>query len=386
MAYIILAVLIGLNVAPFLFQRLNIWAAQGFFAHLGIIALFAYSFFDKPKNVVKNVPLALFFLWVVYSTSVICYRELLMNRYDTHHFFQYFNLLMVILFYRFVAQSTDSWLIQKGREVIKYVILFNLFICVVQYFNVSQFFTLLFTDPKAFKLNNMVVGMMGNGTHLSGFLAMCAPVLFTKQRENVLALCLLVLTMFLMGTTKGEPALNGFVILTACALFYSFFKSKKVFIYLLLSILLLLIISYMALSPKMVGLLLSDNGRIGLWTEWLPVMKRNFVTGIGLGSIGLIAPTTAYKNAFHLHLEYYHFLVELGIVGIILIVNVINDFFHAENDDLTLTYKTIVVGFLVSCFFTYPAHLWLSSMFAVFSYAIVKGNSNGCIDSQATEG
>ncbi len=40
----------------------------------------------------------------------------------------------------------------------------------------------------------------------------------------------------------------------------------------------------------------------------------------------------------------------------------------AENR-LELTLKTIVVGFLVSCFFNYPAHLWLPATWVMFFYA-----------------
>ena len=374
MIYIILVVLAGLNFAPFVFKDLNIWAAQGFWAHLGIIALFTYSFFEKPKNEVKNIPLALFFTWVAISTSIICYKALHMNRFDTHHFSQYFNLLMVLIFYRSVVGHLDYRLIQHGKTLIKYTILFNLFLCVVQYYGVSQYFQLLFITDKFYKLDNLMVGIMGNGTHLSGFLAMCSPVLFTKNREDILSLCLLILTLFFLGTSTNEPALNGFAILIACSLFYSFFKNRKVFWGIIVFVTVSMAILLLTISPHFKEVLFNDNGRLGLWREYLPIMRKAFISGIGLGSIGLIAPATQIKNAFHMHLEAYHFLIELGIIGLILIANIVKDFFATENDEVTLQYKTIVIGFLVSCFFTYPAHLWLSSMFTVFAYAIVKGN------------
>lgn len=373
MNYIILIILAGLNISPFIFLKMNIWLAQGFWCHIGISSLFALSLIQKPKNEdVKNIPLFLLFSWVAFLTSVICYNVLIQNKYDIQHFFQYFNLFCVIIFYKFVIQHQDENLIKYGKLVFKYTILFNLFIALFQLLGVSQYFKLLFPNHNA--VNNIVTGMIGNGTHLSGFLALCSPVLFTKKREDVLVLIFMILMMCFMGTTVGEPALNGFVILICSFLFYVFHINKKVFLYSIGGLFFVFVLLFFLISSDYRVVLLQDNGRVGLWAQYLPIMKDNFITGVGLGSINLIAPKTSIPNAFHMHLEYYHFLIELGIIGLILIINVIHDFFKVKTTEENLVFKTIVFGFLISCFFTYPAHLWFSAMFTIFAYAIVKGN------------
>ena len=183
---------------------------------------------------------------------------------------------------------------------------------------------------------------------------------------------MLFCVLCIVGTTKYEPALSGFVILVSCVLFYTFNINKKVFFISLFVIGIVVVSTYILLPKDYLPIFLRDNSRMVIWKEWFPILKGNFILGVGLGSINLIVPTTAIKNAYHMHLEFYHYLIELGIIGGILIVNIVLDFFKTRNNDV-LVFKTIVVGFLVSCFFTYPTHLWMPTMFGAFSYAVVKG-------------
>lgn len=371
MTYIILIILAGLNLSPFLFFKVNIWLAQGFWVHLGVISLFFCSFIEQSRrNEPLNLPLGLLFLWVAGTTSIIVFNALVKNRYDIHHFFQYFNFFCMLFLYKCVVQYGNERFVDLTKLVLKYTILFNLFIGVLQFFGISQFFQLLFPDNVF--VNNPVVGMIGNGTHLSGFLAVCSPVLFTKKREDILTLVLMVLLMSFLGTTKGDTSISGFIILSAVALFYSFYTNKKVCLLILAAVIGSFISVKIFLTGKAEWLFFSDSGRFGLWADYWRLAKDNFITGIGLGGLNLYPPYMLVKNAYHMHLEYYHFLIELGVIGLILIVNLIMDFFR-EGHENTLVFKTIIFGFLVSCLFTYPAHLWFTSTIACISYAILKG-------------
>ncbi|MBU2062702.1 MAG: hypothetical protein KKH44_12755, partial [Bacteroidetes bacterium] len=67
----------------------------------------------------------------------------------------------------------------------------------------------------------------------------------------------------------------------------------------------------------------------------------------------------------------------IGIIGLVLIFNVIKEFFDFKKEDNTvLILQAIVLGFLISCLFNFPAHLWLPSTYAMFAYASLNAIKN----------
>lgn len=357
MFYLILTTLVGISAAPFLFQKLDIWHAQGLWVQLMIMVCFSWSFFEKPRKIGKrNVPLGLLHLWVGLFTWFMCYRSQLIGKYDIAHFFPYFNFLCLMVFYHLIVSYLNRAQVEKILVYLKYVVLVTLFTCVLQIFGLGQFFQLLF---KHHSLNNIVTGFLGNGTHLSGFLASCIPLFLWKaKREDWLAVVLTLLVLFFTSTTKNDPAISGYVV--GLAIFIYFFRS--IWWVLLVPI---GVTAYMS-SPKFFGF----NGRIAIWKEYLELFKQVAVTGAGLGTVNQIFKKTASPTARHLHMEFFHFTFELGVLGGILIINLIKEFFQIRAKDRTETVlKAMVLGFLVSSCFNYPAHLWLPSTVALFCYA-----------------
>ena len=351
-----------------MFEGLNIVASQGVFFHMGVVSLFSYSLFAGGGKEPKNLPLGLLFLWVSLSAFFFVYTALVSNMYDVKHFFIWFNFLSAMIFYKLTTQYYSPKFFDICKSVIQYGVIFNLLLGVLQYFNCGQYFQLLW--PKDPDLNGNFVGMVGNGTHLSGFFSMCSPLFFTKKRQDILTLLLIFLSLFFTGTTKGDPAQTGFIVLASCGLYWSFFKNRKVF-YILTGFLTLLFLSAFFLPKDILHQILSLKGRLGVWIYYWEICKQNFITGIGLGSVQLVSPRSPYPMAYHLHIEYYHFLTELGIIGLALIVNMIIHFMNTKATENSFPFKVMVVGFLVSCLFNYPAHVWLCSIYALFAYAIV---------------
>lgn len=365
MYWLILITLCGISFSPFLFRNLDLWHAQGLWVQVSILCLFSYSFFENPKTVlVKNRPLGLMHFWVGSLTAYICFVHLQQGKYNIQNFYPYFNFLCLIVFYRLIVQYLSLVQIKKILGYLRYVVILTLVVCGLQQLNLSQFFKLT-TDHHT--LNNLVTGFIGNGTHLSGFLGMCVPLfLIGKRRENVLTLILMALILCFAGTTKGEPSISGFIIGFIILSAYWIKRDKRTIIYLVLLVVVMLPIVF-GYREK----LFAFNGRIGMWVYyWGAFINNSPVTGLGLGKINQVYEMTPFQGARHLHLEYFHFLLETGIIGFVLIINMIKGFFNSKSRGETqFILKLIVLGFCLSCLFNFPAHLWLPSTIVMFCYA-----------------
>lgn len=381
MNYIILAIVAGVSFFPLITGKLHLWLSHGLWVQTGVMIAFSYSFFEKPIRSVQNKPIGLLHFWVGLYTAFICLQTQYLNKYDIKHFFPYFNFLCLLMFYKFVTEYLTRKDIERVLKWMRYVVIITLFLCVLQKFHLAQYFEMLYVDtPKMWNNhNNPVVGFIGNGTHLSGFLASTVPLfLWKSKREDWLVLMLMFLVLFYTGTSLGDPAISGFIIFVALLLY--FYKNKKKITFVILGILSL---GGMIIYPNLPDNFLGMNGRIGYWKYYFGIFKQMPVSGIGLGSMSVIFKNTSFPELQKLHMEFLHYLLEIGIIGLVLILNVVKRFFEVKTEDrLELVLKSMVVGFLISCCFNYPSHLWLPSVFAIFAYAslmTLKEDRNVCL-------
>ena len=364
--------LVGINIAPFLFHQLDIWHAQGVWVQGCIAILFSCSLFLRGDRHVVNIPLGIMHLWVALFTLFVCFGTQVEGKYNIQTFFPYFNFLCLVIFYKIVVEYLNSEKIEKIMEFLRWAALATLFMCVLQKLGISQFFK-LFT-PKDFNAslynNNIVVGFIGNGTHLSGLLACYIPLFLREiNRENVLSLVLLGLVLTQAGTTVGDPSISGFIIAGVIGLTYTLYKNRKMG-WIVSGVAVCCAILAVFLLPKE---FFGFNGRIEIWAFYWDKFTRFFpITGFGLGKINQIYEMTPYPHARHLHLEYLHFMVELGLVFFVILIACIKDFFSTHNyTQNQFLLKLMVLGFFVSCLFNYPAHLWLPATISMFAYAAV---------------
>jgi len=390
MFWIFAAIMCGVNIAPLFFPQLDSWHAQGFWVQTGILVLFSWSFFENGNKVfLKNKPLGLLTLWVGLQTAYFCFLAQSIQKYDTSHFLPYFNFLCLLIMYQMVISHLDKKKIEKILEYMRWMLIGTCFVCVLQFFGLSQVFELAKTNYLQLSQfnNNLVVGFSGNGTHLSGFLASCIPLLFLKRsRENVLILILLLLILTQTGTSKNDPSASGFIVALCIGYYYLYFKNRKTFwVVFLFSIFTFCVLFVIFNNNPMFVKFISLGGRLDIWKFYYPLFRIYSMAGTGLGTVNRIFLNvkdvtnfaTSIPKARHLHLEYYHFVLELGIIGLILILNLIKNFFSFRNNgNIVFVLKAMVIGFLVSSLFNFPAHLWLPSTYAMFAYASLNAIKN----------
>lgn len=373
--FLLLAImLIGVNIAPFLFAKLDFWHAQGFWVQSCILVMFCFSIFLRPRNKrLNNLPLGIFTLWVGLNTAFFCFLSQMKGKYDVSHFFPFFNILCLVILYKMIVDYLTYIEISRLVMVLRYVIIFTMFMCVLQYFGLSQFFALV--EPNNNYHNNPVVGFIANPTHLSGFLGMMVPIfLIRRVREDYLALILMALILcFMTGTTKGDVAISGIIVAIVVTGFYLFFTERIKAYWFGGSVIVLSIIGLLFLPHHTIERLLADNGRIGWFLYYWDYFKQMPFTGTGLGFINQFYKHSEYPLMRHLHMEYFQLAFELGIIALILFGWMIKNFFELKkkNNFEFISLQAVVLGFLVSCCFNYPAHLWLPATYALFAYASV---------------
>lgn len=379
MFYILCVIIIGVSFAPLLIIKPDMWIAQGIWVQAGIGLAFSWLFFEKPKNkFIRNIPLGLLHLWLVIQLAFIFYFTVLKNKYDVSHFFAYFNFLCLLILYWIIILYLNKDNIEKLMKLMKLTVNITLLISALQILGLSQFFGVIATHERH---NNLVSGLLSNGTHFSGFIASCVPLFFWQmKRQDIFSIILMLIVMMFTGTTIGDPSISGFIVLIV--LFFYFYKKdyKKVVIGAIFLAVIGIFLFYH--SPDK---LFSIQGRMTFWPKYALILKRYFITGIGVGGYSILYPNIT-PLATHLHLEYYEFLLELGLIGMVLIINLIKNFFEdrvINQEQLVL--KSMVLGFLVSCCFNFPAHLWLPATWCMVSYAMyfaLKELNNGCIKSK----
>ena len=368
MNYLFLILLCGLPFGHFIFSKFDIWQAQGQFFQIGILVLFCWSFFEKPQNKwVINKPLGVFSLWLGLLTAFWWMDGIVKTgHYPILLFFPFFNYLCFLLFYKLSIEYLDEKIIEKILNFLSYSVLIVLIYCVLQKLQLDQFYKAL-AEPK-----DELVGTIGNTGLLAGYLSLCQPLFFKRGFKNILALILLWLILIIAGSAGG--IITGIVVI----LFWLLINKKWIHsIGLIMSLGLISILLWDKLS-----LFFFDSGRFEIWANVFTNFKIAPITGGGLGRMLALGINKGglWKTA---HCEPYQLALEAGIIGLVLGIWCIEDYFRRFfrlKTDLTKRLACIFLGFCVLSLTQFPAHLWLMASMGMISYSwlfVIEGEKNG---------
>ncbi len=341
----------------FFFTKLDVWHGSGQFVQVGILILFCYSFFEKPKYSQVNKPLGAFLLWAGLSVSYWWVKVLLLtNNYPVKILLPFFNLLCLVLLYKLIVENLNKEGIDRIIKYFRYSLVLFLVYCGLQYFNLDEFL-------KSITGKDEIVGTIGNQGHLAGYLAIVQPILFKKKLTHILPLILLWIFIILSNSA------SGIAVGIAVILFSLFFYKKFSWFYSLVGCLFVAIPIVAIKYP----LFFADNQRFRIWGEAYNLIKDKAVTGYSLGYFSALKiPAVGGGNFRHVHNEYLQVTLELGLVGLVLALWLIWDYFNRfkrDINDTSIKLASIFFGFCVLSLFSFPGHLWVVSTFALFSYA-----------------
>ena len=202
--------------------------------------------------------------------------------------------------------------------------------------------------------------------HHSHFLVIGLPVLFIlKGWVRKLAILFIVGCIVLSGSSSG--------LLVALAVIA--FGQVFLRIYTIRELILLFIIglNYVFWTHIQLSDFAFDNGRIQIWKDYFPIFKAKPITGWGMGIVNVLAQEPKFLTWRHLHLEYYHLAVELGLIGLSFVVWGIIDYYRrfmrSVKDELSVISASIFLAFCLASLFGYPAHLWVLAILGITAYS-----------------
>ena len=350
----------GLPFANFFLQKVDIWHSQGYFFQFGALVLYCLHIFRKNKE------LSIFLFWSGLTT--FCWFisfQIRNNQYAAKLFFPFFNLLCMVIFYDLLTKYLDKKIAFKLFKTISIVTLIVMIYCIFQILNLDQFY-----KPSGSETKKEIVGIIGNPMHLAHYLAISIPFFFALKpiyAKTLVSLALLVI--FFTGSVSGIAV--AISIIAYCLYFKRIFKVKELILTGLIGSN-LLVWKFHNLHNLIKDFTFS-SGRINLWKFFYPMFQKQCYTGWGLGIVNEVAKVPQAAGWRHLHFELYHFGIELGLIGVgIIIWGIIayyKKFIRSQKDDTAIISVGVFTAFFLCSFFGFPAHLWLLSSLGMFGYA-----------------
>ncbi len=363
---IFLILIFGVSFANFLFYKVDLWHAQATWVQLGIIVLYFLHLFKKSK------PLACLFLWASILTSFYWFTTFqTTKRYPIGLLLPYFNFLCIVILFDIITKYVKRETYEKAIKYLPICLGIVLVYAILQKLNLDQFYNYFCNTVVAFKYDS-VVGTIANPMHFSHYICILLPCLFLlKEPLNKLGILFALIIILLTGSA------SGLFIALLIILFYSiFFKifNRKEMLLCSLAVILLIICKY----KTFFGILHNytfDSGRFAIWKEYIPIFQKKPITGWGFGIVNAYASKMSQIGWRHLHNEYYHFAVELGLIGLGLILWGIWDYFKRFSiivkDKTNVVMVSMFLAFCLTSLFGYPSHLYMLALFGLISYSFL---------------
>lgn len=356
----------------FLFRKVDIWNAQGYFIIFSVLLMYGCSFYFEPiRKGAKNLSFGILFFWIGLQTT---YYSILAVQVGGHTLaiIPFSCFIIAVLFYKLCVQYLNKKSIETILRWLFYTGLATIVFCVLQKFGLSQFLVenKEVYHPETSKV--FITGLVGNPTHLGAYLGMCLPLFFGKKLINILSVIAIWLILLFWTGMSFAPAMSGIVIGVVVSFYYLFETNKKLFI-ILLSILLLASCLVFVKRDKFHKNTFSSEGRIKVWKDYFELSKDKFIVGKGLGSVAIRARKTNVSRARmeHLHNEFFQACYEIGFIGLLAILFCIWSWFRikVKEDKTVVVIKAMFIGFLLNSLVLFPAHIWIVSILAMFLYA-----------------
>jgi hypothetical protein len=319
-----LSFVLSFGFAPVILTIVDHREAKDVLSVLFIVLTIGMYFRCHPKITQVPIPLILLTGYCVMRCFLTPQFSFPLLNTDEDSIWQYRALAYVLLFFIFyIAVSNMCWCSRILRQLFTTIcwvgFLVSLY-CIVQWFNLDQWQTLLPREDLLHTPSARVVGTMTHVTLAAAFLVMTVP--FMIQMRKWLFLLPTIVAIYLCHSDVAYVALAGTVS------FYGLFRNRLTRI--LTLVILITGLSFLwSISDQ---IKINDSGRFAIWKQvWTDVChspfekgKSYFLTGYGLGSYRYIFTalhTTTVegkvkKIAFNkAHNEYVEWFYNTAFIG-----------------------------------------------------------------------
>ena len=383
MNHILLVLFIVLPFSQFLFRThyllrtMDMHHAHGVFFEIMVLIAFSYSLWKKPLKPLheklhqKNLPIALTFLWIGLTVILrLSYSIASSNQYNIT-VLPFLNLTCFIILYKLITDYLTEKDLNNILKYMAYTIALMVAYSFLQALNLDQFYKHFATTART-TYKDSIVGTIGNPTILANYLAICLPILyFNKTKLSSFTILGIWVILLLIHSA------SGIVIALIVTIFYNFyyqirFKHER---FLAVLVTLFIPITIYLYGFSHIKLLFNPSGRLDFWKYAWDYMKDTPITGIGLGGMRLLTQKSGQFIAWgHTHNELYNMTIETGLVSTILLVILIyayfKRFFIIQNkSELTVCLTSIFLAFLLTTFFNFTAHLYMTGALGLLGYS-----------------
>jgi O-antigen ligase len=270
----------------------------------------------------------------------------------------------MVIFYRLCIQYLDKKGILTILKFLSFVFLTLLVYGVFQSYGIDPF-----QSTKEGLKADFATGLIGNPVHFSAYIACLSPLILLWKGKLKLLGYGLVLYLMLLGCSTTMPPATGIITITIVSAYLLFHLNRKAFKYFTVACLIAGV--FIVIFKKE---FLYDNSRILTIKANLKYFKDYLWFGRGLGSVNVMAKEIVENVSFpfhHLHNEYIQAVIEIGVVGLVIILYGIIDFWKVKvkKDKTVFILKAIFLGFMVQSLTLFPTHLWICSSVIIFVYA-----------------
>mgnify|MGYP001561477264 FL=1 len=345
--------------AHFLFKGVDIWHAQGYFLQISILLLYCFKLSKRSK------PLACLLAWSGLLTTFIFYSiQAESKQYAITIFLPFFNLLCGVILFDCLTTFLKKDFFSKYLKYFSISVILITIYAVLQKYKLDQFYNGLANGP------DEIVGVIGNPMHLAHYLAICLPVFFLlEKRLCKLGILFILLVIVLTKSTSGLGIALTVIIIGQCLLRVFTVRELCSMVWL---VALIVFLEYMRVSGGLHNFIAS-NGRVEIWQKFLPIFQKKPITGWGLGTVNAFAQQAQFSGWRHLHNEYYHYALELGLIGFGIIIWGVIDygrkFIKGIKDNTSISMALMFLAFCLAALFGYPSHLWVISGLAILAYS-----------------
>lgn len=368
--------IIGINCSLFFLSKLPAWTAQGLFTITTIFIGLSLSLFSKNNNIrVIDKPLACLSIWIFISFLNSIYNKLINKDFEFFNVSLILCFLSILILYHLILNYIDKIHIVELMNLFRWIVIVTIIIGILQKLNLGQFFY-TFKNPLDSDINNPVVGFIGNGSLNSNFLAVFSPLFLWKRKKfDYLIFTIIFFMFFIGGTVSTKISYSSFLIY----FFVMMYMLRSVWIKLVVFLIAILAIGLAISSNLSLNSLL--NGRLEIWLSYWSIFThvtfKNVIsgplTGLGIGFVDIFSKYTNYPTAHHVHNEFFHFMIEIGIIGLGLILWLIYDLLNNKpTDNESKILKCIICSFLINCFVNPVAHVWIFTVYITICYGLFK--------------
>ena len=375
--------LAGLPLSPLLIgpltgHKIDLWHSQAWWTHLWLILLVGMSLSSGTCQVVRNLPLACWTVWMGGWWAVSFLRSIMSSQgYDLAQMLGILHLATGLVAYLLATQVTREewptilrWVARTGVVLSVYGLL--------QAAGFEQFFTDIIHHAK----NRRVLGTIGNPSHYAAYLSCVLPCVLGQSGRQWKVGAGLVLTAIVVSRSLG-----GMVAAALVLLVWWWCRNRKLFWWGLAGIGGLAGLQY---AVDVWGLqhghstpVFSMSGRLLRWGLFLDLFRERLITGSGPGAILALSQTIPNDEKHplyhwrHCHNEYLQLLIEQGVVGLAAVGWMLTDWWRkawAVRYDRTALMLTLVgVAFLCNAVYNFPAHLWIMASLGLVAYGGIYG-------------